>query len=44
VLVVGERFSLAQLAGGAVVLLAVVLVIGAERPRKCRGCVAASGS
>ena len=48
VLIAGERFSPAQLAGGAVVLLAVVLVIASERPggpgagRKRRGSVAAS--
>ena len=34
VLVVDERFSALQLAGGGVVLLAVVLVIAAERPRR----------
>ncbi|WP_308259073.1 EamA family transporter [Pseudonocardia sp. H11422] len=34
VLVVGERFSLAQLLGGAIVLLAVILVIAAERVRR----------
>jgi drug/metabolite transporter (DMT)-like permease len=33
VLVAGERFSVVQLVGGAVVLPAVVLVIAAERPR-----------
>lgn len=33
VVVAGERFSGPQLAGGAIVLLAVVLVIMAERPR-----------
>jgi drug/metabolite transporter (DMT)-like permease len=33
VLVVDERFSALQLAGGAVVLVAVVLVLAAERPR-----------
>jgi drug/metabolite transporter (DMT)-like permease len=43
VLVAGERFSVAQLAGGAVVLLAVVLVIAAERPRKRQGDLATSG-
>jgi drug/metabolite transporter (DMT)-like permease len=32
-LVLGERFSAMQLAGGLVVLVAVVLVIAAERPR-----------
>jgi drug/metabolite transporter (DMT)-like permease len=42
VLVVGERFSALQLVGGAVVLLAVVLVIAAERPRKRRGELAPS--
>jgi drug/metabolite transporter (DMT)-like permease len=43
VLVVGERFSALQLVGGAVVLLAVLLVIAAERPsRKRRGVLAAS--
>jgi drug/metabolite transporter (DMT)-like permease len=44
VLVAGERFSAPQLAGGAVVLLAVVVVIMAERPRngKRRGELAAS--
>ena len=46
VLVAGERFSGAQLAGGGVVLVAVVLVIAAERPgkgrRKRRGELAAS--
>jgi drug/metabolite transporter (DMT)-like permease len=36
VLVAGERFSMVQLVGGAVVLLAVVLVIAAERPRRTR--------
>lgn len=42
-LVVGERFSALQLAGGAVVLVAVVLVIVAERPaRERRGSMAAS--
>ncbi|NMH93555.1 EamA family transporter [Pseudonocardia bannensis] len=34
VLLVGERFSLTQLVGGAIVLLAVVLVIAAERIRR----------
>ena len=33
VLVAGERFSVGQLAGGAIVLLAVVVVIAAERSR-----------
>jgi drug/metabolite transporter (DMT)-like permease len=33
VVVAGERFTPLQLAGGAVVLLAVVMVIAAERPR-----------
>ncbi len=46
--VVGERFTAVQLAGAAVVLLAVVLVVSAERPkrrsRKCRGAVAASSA
>jgi drug/metabolite transporter (DMT)-like permease len=42
VLVVGERFSAMQLAGGAVVLVAVVLVIAAERPRNRRRVLAAS--
>ncbi|GAA1280619.1 drug/metabolite exporter YedA [Pseudonocardia aurantiaca] len=42
VLVVGERFSALQLAGGGVVLVAVVLVIAAERPRKRRGELAPS--
>jgi drug/metabolite transporter (DMT)-like permease len=43
VLVAGERFSPIQLAGGAVVLVAVVLVIAAERgSRKRRGSLAAS--
>ena len=32
VVVAGERFSAPQLVGGAVVLVAVVLVIAAERP------------
>ncbi len=36
VLVVGERFSALQLAGGGVVLVAVVLVILAERPSRKR--------
>jgi drug/metabolite transporter (DMT)-like permease len=41
--VVGERFSGLQLVGAAVVLLAVVLVVTAERtPRKRRGAVAPS--
>jgi drug/metabolite transporter (DMT)-like permease len=44
VVVVGERFSRMQLAGGAVVLVAVVLVIAAERPRKRRGDLATSGA
>lgn len=46
VLVVGERFTALQLVGGAIVLVAVVLVIVAERPsavRKRRTPVAASG-
>jgi drug/metabolite transporter (DMT)-like permease len=42
VLVVGERFSPLQLAGGGVVLLAVLLVVAAERPRNRRGELAAS--
>ena len=43
VLVVGERFTAIQLVGGAIVLVAVVLVIAAERPaRHRRGSVAAS--
>lgn len=41
-LVVGERFSPLQLVGGAVVLVAVVLVVAAERPRKRRGALAPS--
>jgi drug/metabolite transporter (DMT)-like permease len=44
VLVVNERFSPMQLVGGAVVLVAVVLVIAAERPRKRRGELAPSGT
>ncbi len=41
--VVGERFTAIQLAGAAVVLLAVVLVVSAERPsRKRRGAVTPS--
>jgi drug/metabolite transporter (DMT)-like permease len=41
--VVGERFSQVQMLGGLVVLVAVVLVIAAERsPRNRRGVVAAS--
>lgn len=44
VLVVGERFSALQLVGGAVVLIAVVLVVAAERPsRNRRGELAPSG-
>jgi len=43
VFVVGERFTALQLAGAAVVLLAVVLVVSAERPaRKRRRAVATS--
>jgi drug/metabolite transporter (DMT)-like permease len=43
VLVAGENFTLVQLVGGAIVLVAVVLVVAAERPsRKRRGVVAAS--
>ena len=39
----GERFTALQLVGAAVVLIAVVLVVSAERPsRKRRGSVAAS--
>ena len=39
----GERFTAVQLVGGLIVLLAVVLVLAAERPsRKRRGVVAAS--
>lgn len=34
VLLAGERFSAVQLGGGLLVLLAVVLVIRAERPRR----------
>jgi drug/metabolite transporter (DMT)-like permease len=44
VLVVNERFSAVQLVGGGVVLVAVVLVIAAERPRKRRGELAPSGA
>jgi drug/metabolite transporter (DMT)-like permease len=45
VVVAGERFTVLQLLGGAVVLTAVVIVIAAERPsRNRRGVVAASGS
>ena len=44
VLVANERFSTMQLVGGAVVLVAVVLVIAAERPRKRRGELAPSGT
>jgi drug/metabolite transporter (DMT)-like permease len=44
VVVANERFSAPQLLGGAVVLVAVVLVIAAERPRKRRGELAASGA
>jgi drug/metabolite transporter (DMT)-like permease len=44
VLVANERFSPVQLVGGAVVLVAVVLVIAAERPRKRRGELAPSGT
>ncbi|WP_433294390.1 EamA family transporter [Pseudonocardia sp. CA-142604] len=44
VLVANERFSAMQLVGGAVVLVAVVLVIAAERPRKRRGELAPSGT
>jgi drug/metabolite transporter (DMT)-like permease len=42
VLVAGERFSAGQLAGGAVVLLAVVVVIASERPRNRQGHLATS--
>jgi drug/metabolite transporter (DMT)-like permease len=43
VLVAGEKFTPVQLMGGAIVLVAVVLVVAAERPsRKRRGAVAAS--
>ncbi len=43
VLVAGERFTGVQLFGGAIVLVAVVLVVAAERPsRKRRGVVATS--
>jgi drug/metabolite transporter (DMT)-like permease len=43
VLVAGESFTAVQLLGGAIVLVAVVLVIAAERPsRNRRGSVAAS--
>jgi drug/metabolite transporter (DMT)-like permease len=42
VLVVGERFTLVQLLGGAIVLVAVILVVVAERPRKRQSVVAAS--
>lgn len=43
VFVAGERFTVVQLIGGAIVLVAVVLVVAAERPsRKRRGAVAAS--
>jgi drug/metabolite transporter (DMT)-like permease len=43
VLVAGERFTPVQLMGGGIVLVAVVLVVAAERPsRKRRGAVAAS--
>lgn len=44
VLVAGERFSAPQLVGGAVVLVAVVLVIAAERPRNRRGQLATSST
>jgi drug/metabolite transporter (DMT)-like permease len=44
VLVAGERFSPVQLVGGAVVLLAVVVVIAAERPRKRQGQLATSSA
>lgn len=43
VVVAGERFSALQLLGGAIVLVAVVLVIAAERaPEKCQGELAPS--
>lgn len=43
--VVGERFSVLQLVGGAVVLAAVVLVVAAERPsRKRQGSLAPSSA
>lgn len=42
IVVAGERFSAGQLAGGALVLVAVVVVIAAERPRNRRGDVATS--
>lgn len=42
VLVVGERFSGLQVVGGAIVLVAVVLVVAAERHR--RGSLAPSGA
>jgi drug/metabolite transporter (DMT)-like permease len=46
VVVVGERFSVLQLVGGAVVLLAVVRVIAAERrtSRECQGSLAPSSA
>jgi drug/metabolite transporter (DMT)-like permease len=36
VVVAGERFSVLQLAGGAIVLVAVVMVIAAERATRQR--------
>ncbi|MDT7614938.1 MAG: hypothetical protein QOF00_2385 [Pseudonocardiales bacterium] len=42
VLVVGERFTLVQLLGAAIVLVAVILVVVAERPRKGQSVMAAS--
>lgn len=45
VVVAGERFSALQLLGGAIVLVAVVLVIAAERaPEKRRGVLARSAA
>ena len=37
VVVAGERFSAVQLVGGAIVLVAVVMVIAAERPAPAAG-------
>ncbi|WP_297652668.1 EamA family transporter [Pseudonocardia sp.] len=42
VLVVGERFTPVQLLGAAIVLVAVILVVVAERPRKGQSVMAAS--
>jgi drug/metabolite transporter (DMT)-like permease len=42
VLAAGERFSVAQMAGGGLVLAAVLVVIAAERPRKRQGRLAPS--